>query len=74
MTRSWTSSGSESTRSASGLLDGDPAKDAILDMIDTQIREGADRFLADDYGTSSFAEWTGQRLGVELNRPSLQGT
>ncbi|WP_435016860.1 preprotein translocase subunit SecA [Tundrisphaera sp. TA3] len=48
------------------LLDGDPAKDSILEMIDTQIAEAADRFLADDYGAASFAEWSGQRLGVEL--------
>jgi preprotein translocase subunit SecA len=48
------------------LLDGDPAKDSILEMIDTQIAEAADRFLADDYGAASFAEWAGQRLGVEL--------
>ncbi len=55
------------------LLDGEPAKDAILDMIDTQIKEAADRFLADDYGAASFAEWVGQRLGVELNPKSFKG-
>ena len=55
------------------LLDGEPAKDAILDMIDTQIREAADRFLADEYGAASFAEWAGQRLGVELNARSFKG-
>jgi len=55
------------------LLDGEPAKDAILNMIDTQIKEAADRFLADDYGASSFAEWVGQRLGVELNARSFKG-
>ena len=49
------------------LLDGEPPKDAILDMIDTQIKEAADRFLADDYSAACFAEWAGQRLGVELN-------
>jgi preprotein translocase subunit SecA len=55
------------------LLDGEPAKDVILDMIDTQIKEAADRFLADDYGPASFAEWAGQRLGVELNPRSFKG-
>ena len=49
------------------LLDGLPAKDAIVEMIDDQIRAAATRFLADDYGTASFADWAGQRLGVELN-------
>src|SRR5262249_28031795 len=33
------------------LLDGMPTKDAILEMVDNQIREADDRFLADDYGT-----------------------
>ena len=56
------------------LLDGEPAKDAILDMIDTQIQEAADRFLADDYGAACFAEWAGQRLGVELNPRNFKGT
>ena len=55
------------------LLDGSPPKDAILEMIDDQIREAVDRFLADDYGAASFAEWVGQRLGVELTRQGLQG-
>ncbi len=55
------------------LLDGEPAKDAILGMIDTQIKEAADRFLADDYGAASFAEWVGQRLGVELTAKPFKG-
>jgi preprotein translocase subunit SecA len=55
------------------LLDGEPAKDAILGMIDTQIKEAADRFLADDYGAASFAEWAGQRLGVEFTARSFKG-
>ena len=55
------------------LLDGAPPKDAILDMIDDQIRDAVQRFLADDYGAASFAEWVGQRLGVELARQGLQG-
>lgn len=55
------------------LLDGIPAKDSILDMIDNQVHDAANRFLADDYGTSSFAEWAGQRLGVELNARDFKG-
>ncbi len=39
-----------------------------MEMIDTQIEDAANRFLADDYGAASFAEWVGQRLGVELTR------
>src|SRR6185437_7338157 len=56
-----------------GLLDGLPAKDSILEMVDTQIGEAVDRFLADDYGTSSFAAWAGQRLGVELAARDFKG-
>jgi preprotein translocase subunit SecA len=55
------------------LLDGYPAKDSILEMIDVQIRDAVGRFLADDYGTSSFAEWAGQRLGVELAPRDFKG-
>ena len=49
------------------LLDGKPPKDAILDMIDGQVREAVARFLTEDYSAASFAEWASQRLGVELN-------
>jgi preprotein translocase subunit SecA len=49
------------------LLDGYPTKDSILEMIDTQVLNAVNRFLADDYGTSSFAEWAGHRLGLELS-------
>ena len=56
------------------LLDGEPAKDGILEMIDTQITEAADRFLADDYGPACFAEWAGQRLGVELTPRTFKGS
>src|SRR4051812_27684976 len=55
------------------LLDGMPAKDAVLEMIDDQVKDAADRFLADDYGTASFAEWAGQRLGVELSPRDFKG-
>ena len=55
------------------LLDGNPTKDAILEMIDVQVRDAVGRFLADDYGTSSFAEWAGQRLGVELSARDFKG-
>ena len=56
------------------LLDGFPAKDALLDMIDDQIKDAANRFLADDYGASSFAEWAGARLGVDLTAKEFRGS
>ncbi len=55
------------------LLDGFPPKDAILDMVDDQVKSAVDRFLADDYGASSFADWAGQRLGVELAARDFKG-
>ena len=43
-------------------------------MIDDQLNASRrQRFLADDYGTSSFAEWAGTRLGVELNAKDYRG-
>ncbi len=56
------------------LLDGMPAKDAILDMIDEQIDKAVSQFLADDYGPASFAEETGRLLGVELNPRDFKGS
>jgi preprotein translocase subunit SecA len=55
------------------LLDGAPPKDMILEMIDGQIQDAAKRFLDADYGASSFAEWVGQRLGVELTARDVKG-
>ena len=56
-----------------GLLEGSPPKEMILEMIDSQIDDAAKRFLADDYGAASFAEWVGQRLGVELTARDFKG-
>jgi preprotein translocase subunit SecA len=42
-------------------------------MIDNQIGDAAKRFLADDYGTASFAEWVSQRLGVDVTPRDLKG-
>ncbi len=56
-----------------GLLEGASPKDMVLDMIDSQIQDAAARFLADDYGAASFAEWVGQRLGVELTARDIKG-
>ena len=55
------------------LLEGAPPKDMILEMIDSQIEDAANRFLADDYGTASFAEWVSQRLGIDVTPRDLKG-
>jgi preprotein translocase subunit SecA len=48
------------------ILDGSPTKDVLLEMIDGQIQTAVDRFLADDYGPASFAEFVDNRLGIEI--------
>jgi preprotein translocase subunit SecA len=55
------------------LLEGAPPKVMLMEMIDTQIEDAANRFLADDYGAASFAESVGQRLGVELTARDVKG-
>ncbi len=42
-------------------------------MIDNQLQDAGNRFLADDYGAASFAEWAGQRMGVEIAPRDLKG-
>ena len=55
------------------LLDGEPPKERILEMIDSQIQDATTRFLADDYGAASYAEWITQRLGFEIPPKDLKG-
>jgi preprotein translocase subunit SecA len=55
------------------LLDGVPPKDAILEMIDSQVKDAVERFLAEEYGAASFADWAGQRLGIELAARDFKG-
>ena len=55
------------------LLEGSPPKDMVLAMIDGQLQDAANRFLAEDYGAATFAEWAGQRMGVEISPRDLKG-
>ena len=55
------------------LLEGASPKEMVLEMIDGQIQDAASRFLADDYGAATFAEWAGQRLGAEITARDLKG-
>ncbi len=48
------------------ILDGGNCRDLILKMIADQVERHLDEFLDDDYGTSTFAVWAGNRLGVEF--------
>src|SRR5208282_1880777 len=55
------------------LLEGSPPKDKIIEMIDSQVKDSAERFLAEDYGAASCAEWVSQRLGIEVTARDLKG-
>jgi len=48
------------------ILQGGNCKARILDMIERQLEAALNRFMADDYGASSFAELASDRLNVEL--------
>jgi preprotein translocase subunit SecA len=49
------------------ILDGGNCKLLILSMLDDQVSLAVDRFLDEDYGASSFAEFAAKRLGVEFD-------
>ncbi len=55
------------------ILDGRNPRDLILDMIDTQVDAAADRYLVDDYGPASFAEYVAGRFGVEFEPADFKG-
>jgi preprotein translocase subunit SecA len=49
------------------VLEGANCKLLILEMIEKQFDLALDRFLDDDYGPASFAEFAANRLGVEYD-------
>jgi preprotein translocase subunit SecA len=49
------------------ILNGANCKIRILDMLDEQINMAVDRFLDEDYGPGTFAEFAVNRLGVEFD-------
>ncbi|HYT89354.1 MAG TPA: hypothetical protein VEL76_11665, partial [Gemmataceae bacterium] len=49
------------------ILDGTNCKLLLIEMIDAQLDMALERFLADDYGPASFAEFAAKRLGVEFD-------
>ncbi|HEY1188895.1 MAG TPA: preprotein translocase subunit SecA, partial [Gemmata sp.] len=48
------------------ILDGKNPRLMILEMLRTQIADANERFLADNYGAASFAEFASNRLGMEF--------
>src|SRR5262249_23561365 len=49
------------------ILEGANCKVRILEMIDDQLGLAVQRFLDEDYGPASFAEFASKRLGIELD-------
>jgi preprotein translocase subunit SecA len=49
------------------ILEGGNCKIRILEMLDDQINLAVDRFLDDEYGSSGFAQFASNRLGLELD-------
>jgi len=49
------------------ILDGEPCRDVILDMVDREIDRNVGTFLDRDYGAQSFAAWASDRLACELD-------
>lgn len=49
------------------ILDGANCKALVLEMIDHQIDHAVTQFLQRDYGTTSFAAWVSNRLGIEFD-------
>ncbi len=48
------------------VLDGSNPRAMLLEMIRKQVASAATRFMADDYGAASFAEFANNRLGMEF--------
>jgi preprotein translocase subunit SecA len=55
------------------ILDGANCKELILEMIDTQVEQQLSEFLAQDFGTESYAAWAGGKLNIELDNRDFRG-
>src|SRR5207248_1353012 len=49
------------------ILEGANCKLRILEFLDDQVNMAVERFLDEDYGPATFAEFAANRLGVELD-------
>ncbi|MFM9058447.1 MAG: preprotein translocase subunit SecA, partial [Planctomycetaceae bacterium] len=49
------------------ILDGEPCRDVILDMVDREVDRTVGAFLDRDYGAQSFAAWASGQLACELD-------
>ncbi len=55
------------------ILEGADCKHLVLDMIRQQIDVRLNQFLARDYGTETFAKWTGKEFGVDFDARNFRG-
>ena len=55
------------------ILDGQPCKDLILEMIDDEVESNLSTFLEKDFGRDSFAAWASKELWCEIEPRDLRG-
>jgi preprotein translocase subunit SecA len=60
-------------RARQDILDGRNPRAEVLRMIRGQVEKAAGKFLHTDYGPASFAEFAGNRLGVEFDPREFRG-
>ena len=55
------------------ILDGEPCRELILDMVDRQIDQNIGTFLDRDYGPQTYASWASGQLSCELDGNDFRG-
>jgi preprotein translocase subunit SecA len=55
------------------ILDDEPCRDIILDMVDRQIDQNIGTFLDRDYGPQTYATWASGQLSCELDPADFRG-
>jgi preprotein translocase subunit SecA len=55
------------------ILDGEPCRELILEMVDRQIDQNIGTFLDRDYGTQTYASWASGQLSCELDGNDFRG-
>jgi len=55
------------------ILDGEPCRDIILEMVDRQIDQNIGTFLDRDYGPQTYATWASGQLSCELDAADFRG-
>ncbi|MFO0913583.1 MAG: SEC-C metal-binding domain-containing protein [Pirellulales bacterium] len=55
------------------ILDNGDCRQLIMDMVQDQIQQHVDTFLARDYGTASFAAWAGSKMSTTFEPKLFRG-